>query len=673
MSSDAATCPGCGYAPGHIRLSHGSTPRTLTIAFGVCGLLLVAGLLVVSGVLGFWNAHLTGTDAYKNSLAIAQSSPEVRRVLGNHIRAEWPVRGYSLPSHDSEFAQWSVKLRGSLGQGYLYGVANEINGTWEYSRLAFVPETGIPRVDLNKNPPPLQLPRVPAQSVYLIPIGLAENEPLDWAPQYYKAKFGIEVVLLSRAELNPSLENPQRHQLNASKCVDFLRHLRPDLASDPSAILIGITSRDMYIPDFDWAYAENWRYGGHFAIVSSARLHPPSPMGEWNPEWLNSRVQKLLTKNIAMLYFGLPLSADDTSLLSGVVSSGMAIDRMGGQVIGADGAWDSFINSGDPGFTVYDSPEKPAVWRLDYLNQPVTDTRAQLFNIDLSLGLFIQRKMDFIFDDDYPLQFTRVYTNNDGRSRAFGVGATHTLDLFLAGQMGSYVDLCLEDGARIHFVHQHPQPGEQDTYSQVGGWTGPFAGTAAKFDGSVWRIQRNDGWTLFFPYHPNWLLQYVTVLGSFTDPTGREYKMERDNVGDLLSVTTPPGKWLHFDYDARHRIRRIDSSLGRTVHYEYDPGGRLIRTVDSDGHTDVYTYDEKSQMLTAAHENGVTVVTNTYSNDSYIESQTVADSGKFEFSYFRGPRNVIYESQITDPHELLTSFLFRRDSYTQTLPRVSGR
>lgn len=551
-------------------------------------------------------------------------------------------------------------------------MANEINGAWEYSRLTFVAQTGIRRIDLNKNPPHLQLPDVPAQKVYLIPIGLTENEPLDWAPDYYKAKFGVDVVLLPAAELNAGVENSQRHQLNASKCVDFLRHLPPDLASDPAAILIGVTSRDMYIPDFNWAYAENWRTGGHFAIVSSARLHPLSPMDQWNPEWLNSRLQKLLTKNIAMLYFGLPLSCDDTSLLSAGVDSGMAIDRMGGQVIGEDGAWEPFTDSGDPGFTVYDSPEKAPLWRLDYLDQPVSDTRAQLFNVDLSLGLFIQRKMDFIFDDDYPLQLTRVYTNNDERSRSFGVGASNTLDLFLVGQMGSNVDLCFEDGARIHFVYQQPQPGEPDTYRQVGGSTGPFAGTAATFDGSVWRIKRNDGWTLLFPYHPDWLTQYVTVLGSFTDPTGGEYKMERDNVGDLLSVTTPSGKWLHFDNDTQHRIRRIQSSAGRTMHYEYDAGGRLIRTLDSDGHSDVYTYDEKSQMLTAAHENGVPIVTNAYSNDGYVKSQTVADSGKFEFSYFRESRNVIQESQITDPHEMLTSFLFGPYGYRQTLPRLSA-
>ena len=108
--------------------------------------------------------------------------------------------------------------------------------------------------------------------------------------------------------------------------------------------------------------------------------------------------------------------------------------------------------------------------------------------------------------------------------------------------------------------------------------------------------------------------------------------MERDNWGDLLSITTPSGKWLHFENDGQHRIRRIESSLGRTVRYEYDAGGRLIRATDSDGHVDAYTYDEKAQMLTVRHEDGAPVLINAYSNDSYIKSRTVADGSKFGFS-----------------------------------------
>lgn len=639
---------------------------------GVSGVILVAAVAIVAGVFVYLSGRITVTGAYRDSLAIAESSPQVQSALGTGIQAKWPVMGTSLRSQNSEFAQWSVKLRGSRGEGRLYGVANEINGTWEFSRLAVVADAGQEKIDLSPKPLPLHLHAATVQRVFLIPIGLSETENLAWAPGYYKAKLGIDAVVLPPAAWDSSLEDPHRHQLDANRCVEFLQRSYPDLARDPAAILIGVTSRDMYIPYFGWEYAENLRLEDRFAIVSSARLHPPSPLDNWNPEWLNSRLLKLLTKNIAMLYFGLPMSSDSTSLLGGGVLNGWQIDQMGGQVIGADGAWNSFINSGDPGFTVYDAPGKPVLWRTEYVNQAVRDTAAQLFSTDLSLGLFVQRKMDFILDDEYPLRFTRVYTIGDDRSRAFGVGASDSLDMFLVGQMGSYVDLCLEDGARIHFVHQLGKPGQLDTYLEPGAWSGPYIRTKFEFDGKIWRLKRNDGWTFFFRYHPEWLLQYVTVLTAFSDPAGHEYKMERDKFGDLLSITAPSGKWLHFDNDALHRVQRIASSLGRTVQYEYDSGGRLVRATNSEGHVDTYTYDEKAEMLTAGHGNNSAVVTNAYSNDGYIKSQTVADSGKFEFSYLRGSRNVIQESSITDPHGMLTSFLFGRGGYTQTLPRLSG-
>ena len=50
----------------------------------------------------------------------------------------------------------------------------------------------------------------------------------------------------------------------------------------------------------------------------------------------------------------------------------------------------------------------------------------------------------------------------------------------------------------------------------------------------------------------------------------------------------------------------------------------------------------------------------------------MADGGKFEFSYFRGLRNVIHENQISDPRRMLTSFLFGRSGYNQTRPRLSA-
>jgi YD repeat-containing protein len=646
---------------------------TRRIWISVLGILVVLPMIAAVAVFLTVERRLTATTVYRDSLEIAEASQEVQHVLGNGIKAKWPPLGFNIHFRNTDFAQWVVDLQGPRGTGRLYGVANRVYGWWEYSRLVFVADDGKTKIDLNKSPRRLPLPTVAAQNVYLIPLGLAGVESLDWAPSYYKAKFGIHVTVLPPAQWDPKLQDEKRHQLDAVRVIDSLTHSYPDVARDPFSILIAVTSQDMYTSYFSWRYVENWRTEGRFAVVSSARLHPPSLMAKWNPEWLNSRLQKVLTKNIAILYFDLPLSDDYSSLLSGGIASGLEIDQMSGQIIGVGHSWISSLNSGAPGFTIYDAQGKPALARRAYLTREVVETVAQTFSTDLSSGLFIQRNADFSLDEVYPFEFVRAYTTNDNRSRAFGIGADHSLNLFLVGQMGFAVDLCFEDGGRIHFVHQRPLAGQPDTYVEPGEGSGPFTGAKAEFDSKVWKITTNDGWTYFFPWRPKSLPQYATVLTNFTDPAGHLYKMDRDEFGVLLSITTPSGKWLHFENDKQHRVLRIDSSLGRTVHYEYDQAGRLNRVSDSSGTVTTYTYDEKSQMTTVAHNSGTPILVDTFTNDGYIESETVADAGKFEFSYFRSSRNVTTEAAITDPHGILTSFMLGPDGYTQSLPAPAPR
>src|SRR5262249_35738694 len=99
---------------------------------------------------------------------------------------------------------------------------------------------------------------------------------------------------------------------------------------------------------YDWKYAENFRQSGRFAIVSSARMQPTDYPGKWNRELLNSRLQKMVTKNLAILYFALPLSNDYTSLLSAGVLSGKQIDYMSEHLMGAKNRWAPMLDYGDP-------------------------------------------------------------------------------------------------------------------------------------------------------------------------------------------------------------------------------------------------------------------------------------------------------------------------------------
>jgi YD repeat-containing protein len=669
------SCRHCGLAQ-----DAGPTPQefrpvtdagALSNSFGpraaLVGGLLLPTFIVVAGV-ALLNIRVMRSEAYKDSLERALSSPEVQSLIGTGVRPSYPFFGFELPFQYAHFAEWSLALKGSRGSGHLYGVATRINERWDVSRLVFVSSNDRKRVDLTPVRQ-LRLPPVPFKTVYLVPIGLAQGESIEWAPDYYKARLGITLQILPAVHLDTKLIDPARNLLNADRVVELLQKIHPELARDPSAIVVGVTSADMYIPGFGMEYAENLRVEGRYAVVSSARLHPPAPLGDWNPEWLNSRLQKLLTKNLVILYFGLPMSNDYTSLVSVGVLSGTEIDAMGGEIVGAEGGWDPFPESADPAVTIYDVPGKEQLWKMAYVGSALPDSASQVFCADLSVGLLIQRKADFVFEDEPSLQFTRVYRNQDERSRALGIGGSDSFDIFLGGQMGTAVDLIMDDGVRIHFKHQQPKPGQSGDIYQAG-WAGNyrFNGTQAVYSGGSWTIKTTDGWAYSFPYRPKALPQYVTVLTGFTDRAGHNYAMERDAFGALVSVTSPSGKWLRFENDSAHRIRQVTSSLGRSVRYDYDAGGRMVRATDSEGRVDSYTYDEKGRMLTASHGTEKPVMINEYSSDNYIETQIMSNGRKFVYHYFRGQANVIRENQIIDPNGLETYFQYGSGGYLQSLP-----
>ncbi|MGC2421937.1 MAG: cytochrome c oxidase assembly factor Coa1 family protein [Candidatus Acidiferrales bacterium] len=615
----------------------------------------------------YFYGRLLTSGAYRASINIAKSSPDLKRILGGGIHPQWFPVGSALPRYNSDFAEWSVTLSGSAGEGRLYGVANNVGGHWEFSRLTFVAAKDGSKIDLTPTPSRLELPAVGAKKVYLIPLGLATEQSLNWAPEYYRAKLGIDVEILPPEDMDPSEEDQARHQYIAEKCVHLIVQSHRDLATDPSAILIGVTSQDMFIRAYNWKYAENFREEGRLGIVSAARLQPTEYPGKWNKELLNSRLEKMLTKNIVALYFNLPLSNDYTSILSAGVLSGNEVDYMSSRIVGAEGRWDPIFVQGDPLVSLTAAPGKPAIWTMDVAGRSVPDTRVDFFTVDLALGLFIQRKFDFFLDDQYPLAFARVYRNNDDRSREFGVGTCDSLDIFLVGRMGDSIDLIREDGGRAHFVYTAPKPGEPSQLYLASTTMGQFK-QAVYGDDGVWRVTSKDGWTYIFPYRPKAQETQVTVLTGFIDPAGRKYDMTRDDSGDLLSITTPSGKWLHFEHDGGHRVRRIQDSLGRVVQYDYNSRGQLIRVSDSEGHSESYTYDDRNEMLSVVDAAGNPLLTNQYTSGGLITGQVLADGGHFEYWYRFETRNVISQSMFTEPNGLITYFEYGPGGYFQSLP-----
>lgn len=87
-------------------------------------------------------------------------------------------------------------MTGSKASGRLYAVANSGPDGVAFSRLAFISNSTAEKIDLTPSAGRLALPQVPTKHVFLVPLGLDANQPLDWAPAYYKARMGIEVTIL---------------------------------------------------------------------------------------------------------------------------------------------------------------------------------------------------------------------------------------------------------------------------------------------------------------------------------------------------------------------------------------------------------------------------------------------------------------------------------------------
>jgi predicted Zn-dependent protease len=96
------------------------------------------------------------------------------------------------------------------------------------------------------------------------------------------------------------------------------------ISADPNAVIIGLTSADMYIASKDWNYAYGMRHGDRWAVVSSARMS----WGTASDQRRMERLEKMITKNIGILFYGLPPSSDPRSVLYNNVLGPDDLDRM---------------------------------------------------------------------------------------------------------------------------------------------------------------------------------------------------------------------------------------------------------------------------------------------------------------------------------------------------------
>jgi predicted Zn-dependent protease len=145
---------------------------------------------------------------------------------------------------------------------------------------------------------------------------------------FYKKKYDLNVEVASPLHIPAAAVDSGRRQLISDVVIDVLQAHHPQLPTEPLTV-IGLVEADMYIPEYDWKYAISYRKTGRYAVVSTARLYRGClgivPVSN---ERMTSRLRKMVTKNIGILYFHLPLSDDPRSVLYRNIGGPQEFDRM---------------------------------------------------------------------------------------------------------------------------------------------------------------------------------------------------------------------------------------------------------------------------------------------------------------------------------------------------------
>ena len=165
--------------------------------------------------------------------------------------------------------------------------------------------------------------------LYLVPLGDFPRDVANQLSSFYRSKYSIDVETLPSVPLSQAARNPNRRQLIDEGAIEILKETNPHLNNSSDAIVIGLTNEDMYVAELDWKFSFSWRQKGKYAVVSSGRMHLPNGSRQVTAELILSRLRKMVTKNVGVLYFKLGPSDNPRSVLYRNIGGLSELDNMG--------------------------------------------------------------------------------------------------------------------------------------------------------------------------------------------------------------------------------------------------------------------------------------------------------------------------------------------------------
>jgi len=508
-------------------------------------------------------------------------------------------------------------------------------------------------------------------TVYLVPLDPIKSVAVAPLLAELRNRYGLQLQLLPMIPLPPWAENAPRKQFVAEDLITAMKLAYPKLEADPQAIVIGLTDADMYISQLSWYYAFSFREEERFAVISSAHLAESEDNKPVGADILQKRLTKVLVRDIGILHYRLQPSHDYSSILYRNIDETTDLDEVGDDYLESDVnvRADLHVENGDPCFIVrhYAAQERdrPDLGAVDNCNGYYKELDLETVQVDLRYGLLLDQRTDFwIADKHIPLELTRVLRTQDSRSRAFGIGGNHNLNVFLVGDKWpfTWIDLVLEHGGRSHFRRSNWGFGYWDArYTNRDMSGSKFAGSRIDWAWPGWTLKGSD-MTYEFPDPANSSRPEQAALVGIKAYNGDRLALVRDGKGNLLRARLPDQNELAFTYDSQNRVTGIYEKGRGHFEYSYDTTGHLTRVKDADLRVTEYGYDEAGRMNRIVQD-GRDVCTLKYDGSDRVKEETLGSGRTYLFEYSIG-NGQITRVDITDQNGLVRRVRLSNLEYT---------
>lgn len=163
-----------------------------------------------------------------------------------------------------------------------------------------------------------------SRPVLFVPLGAFPRSEATALARYVRGRLGLRTGVLGAAAIPRSAYDRARKQYVGERLIGLVG--RP--ASEPRAVMIGLTVEDMYTKGDPFRFTFSIRSPQGFAVVSRARMDPRVLGLNPDPGLRMRRLQKMVMKNVGALSLGLGLSGNPRSALFNSILSVDDLDYM---------------------------------------------------------------------------------------------------------------------------------------------------------------------------------------------------------------------------------------------------------------------------------------------------------------------------------------------------------